>query len=278
MRKTAMPATTESGVRRISARPAAVLTSAPDPNPARRKLEDTVLKISDAAHFRRVVAGLCLVAAPLLFAVAEIATPQPSGSAAAQLASFAQHRDQLLVGVLCGLASSMCFAPALFGLLHKIRDRGVVYAHVAAALIIYGLVTQAALYGINAMFWVMTKPGMNHAAMVNLLNGLQHGPAVAGAPLLAGHYLFAVGMVLLGVAVWRARLAPRWAGILVALWPVADIALSSAGDMATLVSDAIGIAGFAALGWRLLTAPDASWDTPPAIAAEPVPQPHPSAI
>lgn len=139
-----------------------------------------MLKISDAAHFRRVVAGLCLVAAPLLFAVAEIATPQPSGSAAAQLASFAQHRDQLLVGVLCGLASSMCFAPALFGLLHKIRDRGVAYAHVAAVLIVYGLVTQAAVFGINVMFWVMTKPGMNHAAMVNLLNGLQHGPAVAG--------------------------------------------------------------------------------------------------
>jgi hypothetical protein len=237
-----------------------------------------VLKISDAAHFRRVVAGLCLVAAPLLFAAAEIATPQPSGSTAARLASFAQHRDQLLVGVLCGLASSMCFAPALFGLLHKIRNRGVVYAHVAAALIIYGLVTQAAVFGINVMFWVMTKPGMNHAAMVNLLNGLQHGPAAAGAPLLAGQYLFALGVVLLGVAIWRARLAPRWAGILVALWPVADIALSSAGDMATLVSDAIGIAGFAALGWRLLTAPDASWDTPPAIAAEPAPQPHPSAI
>ena len=106
-----------------------------------------MLKISDAAHFRRVVAGLCLVAAPVLFAVAEIATPQPSGSAAAQLATFAQHREQLVVGVLCGLASSMCFVPALFGLLHKIRDRGVVYAHVAAALIIYGLVTQAALGG-----------------------------------------------------------------------------------------------------------------------------------
>ncbi len=237
-----------------------------------------MLKISESAHFRRVVAGLCLVAAPVLFAAAEIATPQPSGSAAAQLASFAQHRNLLVIGVLAGLASSMCFVPALFGLLHKIRHRGVVYAHVAAALIIYGLVTQAALGGINVMFWVMTKPGMNHAAMVNLLNGIEHGSAVAGAPLMAGHYLFAVGMVLLGVAVWRARLAPRWAGILVALWPVSDVALSSAGDLASLISDAIGIVGFAALGWRLLTAPDASWDALPAIAAEPARQPHPSAI
>jgi hypothetical protein len=201
-----------------------------------------VLKIFDAAHFRRVVAGLCLVAAPLLFAAAEILTPQPSGSAAAQLAAFAEHRNQLLAGVLCGVASSMLFVPALFGLLHRIRDRGVVYAHVAAAMIIYGLVTAAAL----------------------------------GAPLLAGHYLFALGIVLLGVAAWRARLAPRWAAILVALFPVADLALSPAGDVSSLVSDAIGIAGFAALGLRLLAMPDSEWDTAPVAEALPAPAPQPS--
>jgi len=236
-----------------------------------------VLNISDATQFRRTVAGLCLVAAPVLFAAAEIATPDSSGSAAAQLARYAQHRDQLLAGVLCGLASSMLFVPALFGLLQQIRTRGVVCAHVAAAMIIYGLVTAAALSGVNVMFWVMTKPGMNRGAMVNLLNGLEHGSAVPGVPVLAGHYLFAVGIVLLGVAVWRARLAPRGAGILVALWPVSDLALTPAGDMASLVSDAIGIIGFAVLGWRMLTAPDASWDAPSQIAAEPVRQPHPSA-
>lgn len=201
-----------------------------------------MLKIFDAAHFRRVVAGLCLVAAPLLFAAAEILTPQPSGSAAAQLAAFAEHRNQLLAGVLCGVASSMLFVPALFGLLHRIRDRGVVYAHVAAAMIIYGLVTAAAL----------------------------------GAPLLAGHYLFALGIVLLGVAAWRARLAPRWAAILVALFPVADLALSPAGDVSSLVSDAIGIAGFAALGLRLLAMPDSEWDTAPVAEALPAPAPQPS--
>jgi hypothetical protein len=232
-----------------------------------------VLRISDFIHFRRTVAALCLVAAPVLFAAAEMLTPQPSGSAAVQLASFAQHRDQLLAGLLCGLASSMLFIPALFGLLQQIRSRGVVYAHIAAVMIIYGLVADAALGGVNAMFWVMTKPGMSHGAMVSLFNGLEHGSAVPGAPLLAGHYLFAVGILLLGVAVWRARLAPRWAGILVALFPVADVALSPAGDISSLVSDVIGIAGFAALGLRLLAAPDSEWDPAPSVPAMPAPQP-----
>jgi hypothetical protein len=143
-------------------------------------------------------------------------------------------------------------------------------------MIIYGLVTGAALGGINVMFWVMTKPGMNRGAMVTLFNGLEHGSAALGAPLLAGHYLFALGIVLLGVAAWRARLAPRWAAILVALFPVADLALSPAGDVSSLVSDAIGIAGFAALGLRLLAMPDSEWDTAPVAEALPAPAPQPS--
>jgi hypothetical protein len=49
-------------------------------------------------------------------------------------------------------------------------------------------------------------------------------------------------------------------------FPVSDVALSPAGDLASLVSDVIGIAGFGVLGWRLLTAPDASWDEVPAAA------------
>jgi hypothetical protein len=53
----------------------------------------------------------------------------------------------------------MLFVPALFGLLHQIRERGVVYAHVAAAMIIYGVVAVAALWGVNATFWVWSSPG-----------------------------------------------------------------------------------------------------------------------
>ena len=157
-----------------------------------------MLKIWNAANFRRTTAGLCLLAASALFAAALILTPQPSGSAAAQLASFAQHRGLLLAGNLAGIASAILFVPALFGLLHQIRNRGVVYAHVAGVLVVYSLVVAAALAGVNLMFWEMTKPAVNRVAMVNLLNGIEHQPAAV--PLLAGHYLFVLGIILLAVA------------------------------------------------------------------------------
>jgi hypothetical protein len=232
-----------------------------------------VLKIWNVANFRRTTAGLCLLAAPALFFAALIVTPQPSGSAAAQLGSFAQHRGPLLAGNLVGIASAILFVPALFGLLHQIRTRGVVYAHIAGILVVYSLVVAAALAGVNLMFWEMTKPGMNRAAMISLLDGIEHQPVAA--PLLAGHYLFVLGIILLAVALWRAGIRPRWAAILVALAPVLAITLTPAGALASgLVSGAIGVTGFAALGLGLLTEPDAVWDQRTPVPAEPARQPH----
>ncbi|HEY8821846.1 MAG TPA: hypothetical protein VIM49_07870 [Dermatophilaceae bacterium] len=116
--------------------------------------------------------------------------------------------------------------------------------------------------GINIMFYEMTSPNVNKSAMVTLLDDLTSGPAVA-APLLLGHFIFAIGMLLLGIGVWRSRAFPGWAGPCLVLWIVVDLLIGSAavghvvGDIA---SNAFALAGFATLGWTLLTSTGASWE------------------
>jgi len=234
-----------------------------------------VFKIWNATNFRRSVAGASLLLAPILFAVAELTSPEASGDANAQLATYAQHRSALLVAALLGIGSSMLFLPVLFGLLQQVRRRGVVYAHIAAIMIVYGLIANAALWGVNLMFWKMAKPGLDRTAMAALLDGLQH-ETVVGAPLLLGHFMFAFGIILLGVGLWRAKLTPRWATLLVILFPAADILIGSvpvSGIFGDLVSNAFGIVGFAALGLRLLATPDAAWDQVASKALPLEPQP-----
>ncbi len=51
-----------------------------------------MVNIRQAANFRRTVAALCLLLAPLLFAAAELLAPDAPGDAATQLAAFAEHR------------------------------------------------------------------------------------------------------------------------------------------------------------------------------------------
>ena len=231
--------------------------------------------LGNAAHFRRTVAGVSLLCAPVFFAGAEILSPESDGSGASQLALYAEHRGSLLAAAMLGLASTVFFIPAIFGILHRVRARGVTFAHIAAAMCLYGLVTaHAALGGVNIMFYEMTSPNVNKSAMVTLLNELTSGPAVA-APLLLGHLIFAIGMLLLGIGVWRSRAFPRWAGPCVVLWIVVDLVVSSApvshvvGDIA---SNAFGLVGFATIGWTLLTSTDASWDQRSSDHSEPAVQ------
>lgn len=228
---------------------------------------------SRATGFRRIVAGVCLVAAPLLFAAAELLFPETSGDAAAQLATFAAHRSAQTAAALVSVAMVLVFVPGLVGLVHLLRGRGWVWGHIAAAMTFFGLVTaHATLSGANLIFAEIARPGLDRAAMTDLLDKIFHDPVAF--PLLLGHEIFALGVVLLGVALWRGRVGPRWAAVCVALWPVSDIVLSTAVPaelVGAVVSDLLGIAGFAALGLHLLSLPDAAWD------GEPVAGPQPSA-
>jgi hypothetical protein len=221
-----------------------------------------VFKIWNAANYRRTVAGVCLVLAPLLFAAAEVIGPEPAGDARAQLLAFEEHHAALVGASLLQLLMAMVFVTAVFGLLHKLRGRGVVYGHVGGALMLYGLVvTHAGLGGVNLVFAEMSKPGMNRAAMVQLLDAFEHDHATAPLPL--GHFLFVLGIILLGVALYRSRLVPRWAAWCVILFPLSDIILGTVGVdslAAGAVSNAFSVIGFGAIGLSLLASSDASWD------------------
>jgi hypothetical protein len=219
------------------------------------------------------IGGISLLAAPILFAAAEILSPESGGDAAASLASFSQHRTALLASALLGLASTMVLIPAVAAVLHLIRRRGVIYAHIAACLIIYGLVTaHAALGGINIMFYEMTSPAMPRTAMLALGNELFHAHAIAG-PILLGHYAFALGILLLGIGLWRSHAFAGWVGPCVVAWILTDIALGSAPVghvLADVISNLFAIAAFSTIGWTLLTSTDATWDS---VAIAPSPSP-----
>jgi Domain of unknown function (DUF4386) len=78
-----------------------------------------------------------------------------------------------------------------------------------------------------------------------------------------------LGMLLLGAALWRARVAPRWAAALIALGPLAQVPLhdSRAASAAVYVLITLGLAGCA---WSVTRADDADWD----IAAQGVHSRH----
>lgn len=164
---------------------------------------------ASVAAFRRRVAGACLVLAPLAFSAAELLGPEANGTPRQVLDAWAVHRTAGLASCFAGLLATLLFLPGIFGLVTPIVDRGRRAAHIALTAMLYGLVmAHAALVGVNLVFHAMTDPSLDRNQMVLLAHVLMHEVPV-GAPLLLGHYVFAVGVVSLAIAVIRSGAHPR---------------------------------------------------------------------
>ena len=137
-----------------------------------------MLKIWDATNFRRTLGGLCLILAPILFAVAEITYPGGGSTGAEQLDIAARNHELMLADIYFGIASAILFMPAVYSLLHVTRRRGVVLGHVAAILTVAGLgLAHLALGGLQLMLWAMSGPGVDRPAMAAFIDKTMQNPA-----------------------------------------------------------------------------------------------------
>jgi hypothetical protein len=224
-----------------------------------------MLKIWDPVNFRRTLGGLCLILAPVLFAIGEITYPSSDGTGAQQLEIAARSYNVMLADIYFGIASAILFIPAVYALLHVTSRRGVVLGHVAAILTVMGVcLAHLALGGLQLMLWAMAGPGVDRPAMASFIDKTIQNPA--GLPLVLGHELFAFGVIVFGIAIWRSGFGYRWAGPAIAIGVVLDIVGGTIGlpDMAvSIVSDAIFVTGLAAVGLKVLMTPDADWAAGP---------------
>src|SRR4051795_3838950 len=85
--------------------------------------------ISDAHHFRKMVAGFCMVFAPLCMLVGFLADPD---------ASYAFL-----------FAGAVLMVPASLGLMHMLREREVALGHVGGGLSLVGLMGMAGLIAMD---------------------------------------------------------------------------------------------------------------------------------
>jgi len=189
--------------------------------------------ISDAHHFRKMVAGFCMVFAPLCMLVGFVVDPD---------ASYAL----LFVGAIL-------MVPAALGFVHMLREREVALGHVGGGLSLIGLMGLVGLVG------------MDVGGTTDLVDRVNHLAGVANWMFVATMG-FGLGMAMLGMGAFRAHAVMSWAAACLMIGGIAfDVALlaSSAG-----IAIAASAAMFAALGstglvvWR---ESDDAWEHTPAL-------------
>src|SRR3954471_23552214 len=115
---------------------------------------------TDSHHFRKTIAGCCMVVGPLLALVAFIVSPAIKSDSAAQIAQVAGHQDRFLLSMLLSLAAVTFVIGGALGLMHMLRERMVAYGHVGGILALVGLVATMAQLGAQLMLWPMVRDGV----------------------------------------------------------------------------------------------------------------------
>jgi hypothetical protein len=220
------------------------------------------MRFSDSHHFRRMVAGCCMVAGPLAVLAAFVVSPAIHTNAGKQMVTFAGHPDRLLISTLLSLVAVALVVGATLGLMHMLRDRMTAYGHAGGIMALLGLLSYAAFAGASLLAWQMVGDGVQ-ATDVVAWHGLMHATATLVAFAVVG-WIGTVGFIVLAAGLWRAKVVDWWMAAAIAVGNV-GIALAT-----PLESVAVGIAGAAvflvglgATGMMVLRETDAEWEHTP---------------
>ncbi|GAA2870961.1 hypothetical protein GCM10010517_31260 [Streptosporangium fragile] len=218
---------------------------------------------SDPHMFRRRAAGLCLIAAPLLYIVGVVVDPNlRQGGTDEIVGIYGRYPDQVSVSASLLHWSWVLMVPGIIGMVHLIRRRGVVLGHVAGGLALLGVVNFSALM-LGDFFYSRLESALPPAQGAKLAEEALADPGARFAFQIPG-FLGLLGLFLLGLALAYAGRAPWWAPFAM----LAGIFGTPAFPIGTVVGGLLYLAGSGVIGLRMLRMSDAEWagEEPPHLA------------
>ena len=224
-----------------------------------------MLRIKDPSNFRRTLVGLCLIVAPLILFVASLVEPTSEGDEAREwLPELAEEPGRNDAATTLFIVGFVVLVPALIGLVHLIRERGIVLGHIGGVLAVLGTVLYPVLFS-TTFYDLSLAENLPVDQAVEAQEGTEDyvGPYFVFIPAIFG---FTLGLILLSVALLRAGVAPLWFLVLVVLANVAIFA-GQESDVVSAIGTLLLLVAFGSLGLKVLGMSDADWDDPRRLGA-----------
>jgi hypothetical protein len=162
--------------------------------------------------------------------------------------------------VMFDFAAIVLFVPVALGVMHLLRERAPMAAHVGTGLVLIGLLSAAAMVGASLVYWQMaTGDPVQMAALMDRVNGTA-GSVIPLSILSLG---IPLGTLITAWALYRTRIAHWSTAACIAVGVVVLFAGSLATETTLLViGAAIMLVGFASLGRMVLAETDEEWEHP----------------
>lgn len=217
---------------------------------------------TDPHRFRKTVAGISMVVAPLLFLASAIVSPRLDSDEAVQLGIVGDNLDRWYASQMLGLASLVVLVPAILGLMHMLRERESGLGHLGGGLALIGAMLAAAGQGVAIVIWQMAAAGADPRAMTALFERLTGTAGVA--PLLFGGIVVAAGLLVLCAGLVRAHAVHGSAALALAVGVVLFVAGSAAFSATLLIVAAAFLTiGLGSIGRQVLAETTDEWEHTP---------------
>lgn len=153
---------------------------------------------------RNRLSAFALLVAPGLLLAAHLLQPTPpQHDTASELATIAAYTARADASAAVGFVGLLLYLPGILGLARPLLQRGSRLAAVSVAMTLTGLLSLVALMGSSPVTTAMVASDADRAQMILLTDRYESAPVVAvwvGLMILG----WSLGLVLLGVALWRA--------------------------------------------------------------------------
>ena len=238
--------------------------------------------MSNPSTYRRTVAGLALIAAPLLLLISTLVTPggENTEGSSEYMRNVAADPGGHELGTVFAVLAFAAFVPAFVGCIHLLRHRAVALGHIFGTFALIGAVMFVALAS-TTFYDVAIAENLPLDQAIKVNEGVED-VAAAGIVLIPALLGILIGSIGLGVAMWRGGWAPAWVPAAI----VVGMLLVIAGDGSKaleIVSSLVLLAGWGFLGVKLLGMGNDAWERaiPPgddrAAAEAPAAAPAPAA-
>jgi hypothetical protein len=217
--------------------------------------------VSDSQHFRKMVAGVCMIVAPLLLVFAYAVSPPLETAAGKMLLATADHPDRAFISTMAAMLGIVLLLGAVLGLMHMMRERGPGYSILGGGISLLGLLGVMAGFSVGFMTWLMAKDGVTFADVRLLDRYIDSAPGIIIG--LVG-YMLAVGLVILAMGLYRAHFVDWWMAALVGVGPVLmAVAFPAHALWMGIVGSAFLLVGLGSIGMMVLRETDEEWEHTP---------------
>ena len=204
----------------------------------------------------RLFAATCLVVTALLSAISVLTQPEFSADPADRLAAMDAAGAAGVVSLLTFVLAQLPFMVAAVAIAVMARGRSPRLAIAGGALAVVGGFGHAVFGGIGLAYLAMSGDSANRAALADVVTRVESGLAVIF--MAAGLLGTVIGLVLLGIALFRSRVVPRWIPVALWLFIVTEFVLTNVSEWASPAAGLLYVAAFTGIAVQLVRGADSS--------------------